>query len=224
MIKIILGSFVLATSIFAVDLQNDGVEISYKNGKDEDKTVVVKRDKPNECIGVKFDPTVVYGGKGQAADSVNENCKRAFVTYMGKISPMKYSDKVETYGEVEVLEFIEKSKSNKNMLLIDSRTENWFYHETIPSAINVPYVYTKKSQYPDEFKEYLETFGVKEVNGKYDFTNAKVLLLFCNGAWCGQSPESLKELIAIGYPEEKLKWYRGGMQSWLSLGLTTVKP
>lgn len=224
MIKIILGSFVLATSIFAVDLQNDGVEIKFKNSKDEEKTVVVKRDKPNECIGVKFDPTVVYGGKGQAADSVNENCKRAFVTYMGKISPIKYSDKVETYGEVEVLEFIEKSKSNKNMLLIDSRTENWFYHETIPSAINVPYVYTKKSQYPDEFKEYLETFGVKEVNGKYDFTNAKELLLFCNGAWCGQSPESLKELIAIGYPEEKLKWYRGGMQSWLSLGLTTVKP
>ena len=224
MIKIILGSFVLATSIFAVDLQNDGVEIKFKNSKDEEKTVVVKRDKPNECIGVKFDPTVVYGGKGQAADSVNENCKRAFVTYMGKISPMKYSDKVETYGEVEVLEFIEKSKSNKNMLLIDSRTENWFYHETIPSAINVPYDYTKKSQYPDEFKEYLETFGVKEVNGKYDFTNAKELLLFCNGAWCGQSPESLKELIAIGYPEEKLKWYRGGMQSWLSLGLTTVKP
>lgn len=224
MIKIILGSFVLATSIFAVDLQNDGVEVKFKNSKDEEKTVVVKRDKPNECTEVKFDPTVVYGGKGQAADSVSENCKRAFVTYMGKISPMKYSDKVETYGEVEVLEFIEKSKSNKNMLLIDSRTENWFYHETIPSAINVPYVYTKKSQYPDEFKEYLETFGVKEVNGKYDFTNAKVLLLFCNGAWCGQSPESLKELIAIGYPEEKLKWYRGGMQSWLSLGLTTVKP
>lgn len=224
MIKIILGSFVLATSIFAVDLQNDGVEITYKNGNDEEKTVVIKRDKPNECVGVKFDPTVVYGGKGQASDSVNENCKRAFVTYMGKISPIKYSDKVETYGEVEVLEFIEKAKNNKNMLLIDSRTENWFYHETIPSAINVPYLYTKKSQYPDEFKEYLEIFGVKEVNGKYDFTNAKELLLFCNGAWCGQSPESLKELIAIGYPEEKLKWYRGGMQSWLSLGLTTVKP
>ena len=224
MLKIMLGSLVLASSIFAVDLQTNGVEVTYKNSKDEDKNITISRVKPEICAEVKFDPTVVYGGKGQAANSVNENCKRAFVTYMGKISPMKYSDKVETYGEVEVLEFIEKSKSNKNMLLIDSRTENWFYHETIPSAINVPYVYTKKSQYPDEFKEYLETFGVKEVNGKYDFTNAKELLLFCNGAWCGQSPESLKELIAIGYPEEKLKWYRGGMQSWLSLGLTTVKP
>ena len=224
MIKIILGSFVLASSIFAVDLQTNGVEITYKNGNDEDKTVTIKRDKPAECAEVKFDPKVVYGGKGQASDSVNANCKKAFVTYMGKISPIKYSEKVETYGEVEVLEFIEKAKNNKNMLLIDSRTENWFYHETIPSAINVPYVYTKKSQYPDEFSEYLEIFGVKQVDGKYDFTNAKELLLFCNGAWCGQSPESLKELIAIGYPEEKLKWYRGGMQSWLSLGLTTIKP
>ncbi|RKZ91616.1 MAG: rhodanese-like domain-containing protein, partial [Gammaproteobacteria bacterium] len=26
------------------------------------------------------------------------------------------------------------------------------------------------------------------------------------------------------YPVYKLKWYRGGMQSWVSLGLTTVKP
>lgn len=224
MIKIILGSFVLASSIFAVDLQNEGVQATYKNGNDEQKTITIKREKPAECAEVKFDPKVVYGGNSQASDSVNPNCKRAFVTYMGKIAPMKYSENVETYGEVEVLEFIEKAKSNKNMLLVDSRTENWFYHETIPTAVNIPYLYTKKSQYPDEFKEYLEILGVKEVAGKYDFTNAKEILLFCNGAWCGQSPESIKELIAIGYPEKKIKWYRGGMQSWLSLGLTTVKP
>ncbi len=82
----------------------------------------------------------------------------------------------------------------------------------------------KQSQYPDEFKEYLEILGVKITGDKYDFKNVKEILLFCNGAWCGQSPESMKALIAIGYPEEKLKWYRGGIQSWLSLGLTTVKP
>jgi rhodanese-related sulfurtransferase len=224
MLKIILGSFVLASSIFAVDLQTNGVEVTYKNSKDEAKTITVKREKKEECKGVNFDPKVVYGGNGQAADSVDANCKRAFVTYMGKISPIKYSDKVETFGEVEVLEFIEKAKDNKNMLLVDSRTENWFYHETIPSAVNVPFIYLKQSQYPDEFEEYLEILGVKKVDGKYNFTNAKEILLFCNGAWCGQSPESMKALIEIGYPEEKLKWYRGGIQSWLSLGLTTVKP
>lgn len=45
MIKIILGSLVLATSIFAVDLQTDGVEVKFKNSKDEEKTVVIKREK-----------------------------------------------------------------------------------------------------------------------------------------------------------------------------------
>ena len=224
MIKIILGSLVLATSIFAVDLQNDGVEVKYKNSKDEEKTVVIKREKKEECKDVGFDPKVVYGGEHQAAESVKADCKRAFVTYMGKIAPIKYSDKVETFGEVEVLDFIEKAKTDKNMMLVDSRTENWFYHETIPSAVNIPYIYMKQSQYPDEFEEYVEMLGVKKVNGKYDFSNAKTILMFCNGAWCGQSPESMKALTAIGYPEEKLKWYRGGMQSWLSLGLTTVKP
>ena len=29
-------------------------------------------------------------------------------------------------------------------------------------------------------------------------------------------------MIALGYPAHKLKWYRGGMQDWKSLGLTTV--
>ena len=224
MIKIILGSFILASSIFAIDLQSEGVEVTYKNSKDENKTITIKRDKPPECSEVKFDPKVVFGGDVQAADSVNPNCKRSFVTYMGKILPMKFSKDVETYGELEVLDFIEKAKSDKNLLLVDSRTENWYYQGTIPSAFNIPYTYTKKSQYPQEFDEYIAQLGVKVKNGKYDFTNAKTILLFCNGIWCGQSPETMKELIAIGYPENKIKWYRGGMQSWLSLGFTTVKP
>ena len=224
MLKIILGSFVLSASLFAVDLQSEGVEVTYKNAKDEEKNIVIKREKNAECKDVAFDPKVVFGGNSQAADSVKANCKRAFVTYMGKIAPIKYSDKVETFGEVEVLEFIDKAQTNKNMILVDSRTEDWFFLETIPTAINIPYLYLKQSQYPQESKEYLEILGVKIINGKYDFKNAKTILMFCNGVWCGQSPEAMKELIAIGYPEEKLKWYRGGMQSWLSLGFTTMKP
>ena len=56
MLKIIIGSFVLASSIFAVDLQNDGVEIKIKNSNDEAKTLIIKREKPQECLGVIFDP------------------------------------------------------------------------------------------------------------------------------------------------------------------------
>ena len=221
MFKIFLGSFVVASSILAADLQTTGVEVTLENGK---KSVVKREAKPKECETVAFDPKDIFGGVHQAASGVSENCKRSFVTYFGKISPMKAAENIDTYGEVEVLDFIEKSKNNKNLLLVDTRTENWYNHETIATAVNVPYVYMKKSQYPDEFEEALETFGVEKKDGKYDFTNAKTLLMFCNAIWCGQSPEAMKELISVGYPQEKMKWYRGGMQSWLSVGLTTIKP
>ncbi|WP_419678267.1 rhodanese-like domain-containing protein [Aliarcobacter lanthieri] len=221
MFKIFLGSIVVATTLFSADLQATGVEVTLENGK---KITIKREAKPKECENIAFDPKDVFGEVNQASKNINENCKRSFVTYFGKIAPMKAAENIDTYGELEVLEFIEKAKKDKNLLFIDSRTENWYNHQTIPSAVNVPYLYTKKSQYPDEFEEALEIFGVEIKNGKYDFTNAKTLLMFCNGAWCGQSPEAMKELIAIGYPQEKMKWYRGGLQSWLSLGLTTIKP
>ncbi|MGD9409318.1 MAG: rhodanese-like domain-containing protein, partial [Thiohalocapsa sp.] len=41
---------------------------------------------------------------------------------------------------------------------------------------------------------------------------------------CPQSTANLQTLANMGYPVHKLKWYRGGMQDWVSVGLTTVKP
>jgi rhodanese-related sulfurtransferase len=49
-------------------------------------------------------------------------------------------------------------------------------------------------------------------------------VFYCNGPWCGQAPTNIKQLLALGYPAHKLKWYRGGMQDWKMLGLTTVPP
>jgi hypothetical protein len=31
-------------------------------------------------------------------------------------------------------------------------------------------------------------------------------------------------LLKFGYPAEKIKWFRGGMQTWEVLGFNTVKP
>ena len=64
--------------------------------------------------------------------------------------------------------------------------------------------------------------GVKEREGRYDFSQAKILVLFCNGAWCSQSVTMITDLMKLGYPAEKLKWYRGGMHDWLSLSMTTA--
>jgi len=58
----------------------------------------------------------------------------------------------------------------------------------------------------------------------YGISLTPKLLLYCNGPWCGQSPTNIRTLLTLGYPAHKIKWYRGGMQAWESLGLTTVKP
>ncbi len=58
----------------------------------------------------------------------------------------------------------------------------------------------------------------------WDFSECKELVLWCNGPHCGQSPRAIKGLIKLGYPEEKLAYFRGGMQTWQLWGLTIVTP
>ena len=67
-------------------------------------------------------------------------------------------------------------------------------------------------------------FGAAKGASGWDFSKAKTLVLFCNGIWCPQSSINIKTLVKLGYPADKIKWYRGGMQDWFSVGLTTVKP
>ena len=75
-------------------------------------------------------------------------------------------------------------------------------------------------------------FNIKSLFGKarserslnWNFGKAKELLLWCNGPWCDQSPRAIRNLLALGYPAEKLRYYRGGMQDWMVLGLTVTVP
>jgi rhodanese-related sulfurtransferase len=59
---------------------------------------------------------------------------------------------------------------------------------------------------------------------QWDFSGAKTVILWCNGSWCGQSPRAIRGMIKHGYPKDKIKYYRGGMQAWQALGLTTIVP
>lgn len=71
----------------------------------------------------------------------------------------------------------------------------------------------------------LRSFGVAQgKNTVMDFSRAKDLLLWCNGPWCDQSPRAIKGLLRVGYPPHKICYYRGGMQMWMLMGLTTVVP
>ena len=135
---------------------------------------------------------------------------------------------METIGELEVIDYLKKmSGGDDSILVIDSRTPDWAARGTIPGSVNIPW--TKLNVVggadPLTIAEILENqFGAKETGETWDFSDAKTLVLFCNGMWCGQSPNNIKALLKLGYPADKIKWYRGGMQDWEILGLSTVQP
>jgi rhodanese-related sulfurtransferase len=161
------------------------------------------------------------------------------------IRPERADPRVETIGEVELFDFIETELRDGNGVLIDARTPSWFQKGTIPGSINIPFtVFTKEAEDPT-MVGLIEKFGgvPREEPGavtrmmeelgwtdshllteKWDFTGAKTLVLWCNGPTCGQSPRAVKGLLNAGYPPEKLRYYRGGMQMWQLFGLTTVVP
>ncbi len=142
------------------------------------------------------------------------------------IQPADLGSGVETIAELEVIDYLDRmAKGDDSILLIDSRTPKWVAKGTIPGAINIPWtkLNAAKGADPLSISEILiDTFGAKEIEGLWDFREAKTLILFCNGMWCGQSPNNIENLLRFGYPANKIKWYRGGMQDWELLGLTTT--
>ncbi|MDK1119182.1 MAG: rhodanese-like domain-containing protein [Anaerolineae bacterium] len=144
------------------------------------------------------------------------------------IQPIVLAPGIETLGESEIIAYLMKmSAGDSSIMVIDSRTPDWVQKGTIPGAVNIPWTALNpaKGADPLSISEILEDrFGAKSLEGLWDYTDAKTLVMFCNGVWCGQSPNNIKNLLKFGYPPHKIKWYRGGMQSWYSLGLTTVKP
>ena len=142
------------------------------------------------------------------------------------IQPAVLAPGVETIAEVEVLGYLSKMNAgDTTILVIDSRTPDWVKKGTIPGAVNIPWTALNpaKGADPISIGEILvDQFGVKEMEGLWDYSGAKTLVMFCNGMWCGQSPNNIKNLLKFGYPADKIKWYRGGMQDWEILGLSTV--
>ncbi|HIO92771.1 MAG TPA: rhodanese-like domain-containing protein [Leucothrix mucor] len=156
------------------------------------------------------------------------------------IQPMVIAEGVETIGELEFLDYlVQKSDGDDALAIIDSRTTDWVLVSTIPGTTNVPWislsrevgvtaakmisVLTKrfgvKVTNEDTVEELFNTDKLSEV---LDFSEAKTLVLYCNGPWCEQSPINIRSLLHLGYPAEKIKYFRDGMQGWVGLGFPTV--
>ena len=143
------------------------------------------------------------------------------------IQPSELAPSVKTVGELEVLYFLKKiSDGDASMMVIDSRTPAWVEKGIIPGTVNIPWdtLNIGKSDPAAVQKILANQLNVKRDEDFWNFNSAKTLVMFCNGPWCGQSSTTIEGLLKIGYPAHKIIWYRGGMQDWESLGLTTVKP
>jgi rhodanese-related sulfurtransferase len=143
------------------------------------------------------------------------------------IQPMHMPGGVETIGELDLIDYLRRaSAGDDEVLVIDARTPDWTARGTIPGSVNVPYTRLDSPKAtPMDVAELLEfDFGAVRREGFWSFGAAKTLVFFDNGPWCGQAPTNIKALLDLGYPASKLKWYRGGLQVWEALGLTTVRP
>jgi rhodanese-related sulfurtransferase len=148
------------------------------------------------------------------------------------VQPANIAQGVDTVGELEVLGYLKRiSSGDRTVMVVDSRTPEWIIRGTIPGSVNIPWNKINMdvegsfeiAAEANTLADILQTqFGAQLVEGKWDFRNAKTLVMFCNGIWCPQSSANIKTLLGLGYPAYKLKWYRGGMQDWVSVGLTTV--
>lgn len=176
-----------------------------------------------KSIEIKHDGAMVEIMRDQ--DRANQIQEFYRPTYRGKIQPMHpfAPHDVETIGELEVLDYLKKvSAGDESILVIDSRTPAWVKKSgMIPGAVNIPFTQFRDTEDARDVME--DEFDVF-IGDTFDFSAAKTLVMYCNGVWCGQSPTAIKKLLAMGYPAAKIKYYRGGMQSWKSLGLTTVDP
>ena len=225
------ASLLLFLTLLITIAQSKGVEFSgimteHHYSKKETQHILVKRKIPAECKKQEFITNQMVWEGDYAHSKVPEACKSTFVHTTGSLQPMKLHPELETFGELETLEFIQQMQTRNDMLLIDSRKKKWYDYMTIPGAINMPFHYFKyREEYEFEFEYALRHMGVRIIDdeGHYDFNGAKTILLFCNGPWCSQSPKMIYALIEAGYPPSKIKWYRGGMQSWLGAGLTSTK-
>ncbi|WP_246032370.1 rhodanese-like domain-containing protein [Thalassobius vesicularis] len=125
------------------------------------------------------------------------------------VQPMSPAEGVTTIGELELLEMLQ----DPEVVVMDSRTPEWFANGSIPGAVNVPYT---------QVIDYLGELGCEPDFDGWDCAAPKRVALFCNGNWCGQSPTAIRNMIEAGYPADHISYYRGGMQAWRLLGLTVT--
>ena len=139
------------------------------------------------------------------------------------VQPFQPVKGIETYGELELIDFLKQEVSNNRGVLVDARLPKWYKQGTIPGAINLPFSILNPNTSNQYLEQVLPILGAKKDGAKWNFDSAQKLVVFDNGPWDQQGTRAMQHLVKIGYPKDKIKYYRGGMQYWQILGFKVLK-
>ncbi|WP_323779661.1 rhodanese-like domain-containing protein [Thalassovita sp.] len=175
----------------------------------EDKPVNITRDTASVTIPLTDGTAEIrrIGDNDHRIDDDWGRTSRACPPFC--IQPQSPAPGVTTIGELELIALLQ----DPEVVVMDSRTPEWFEGGSIPGAINVPYT---------QVIDHLGELGCDIDFDGYVCENPTRVALFCNGNWCGQSPTAIRNMIEAGFPADHIYYYRGGMQAWRLLGLTVT--
>ncbi|MCB1764419.1 MAG: rhodanese-like domain-containing protein, partial [Gammaproteobacteria bacterium] len=55
------------------------------------------------------------------------------------VQPMSVDPDVQTIGELELIDYLQRADAGEDVLIIDSRTPDWTADGTIPGSMNIPW-------------------------------------------------------------------------------------
>jgi rhodanese-related sulfurtransferase len=119
------------------------------------------------------------------------------------VQPIRAAEGVETIGELELIETVKDPR----VLLVDARPKSWYVLESLPGSVNIPEKITRSAKAKQKLLRLL---------------GDKTLIVYGNGMWSPEASRFITNMLHLGYPADKLRYYRDGLQGWKLLGLTTV--
>ncbi len=151
---------------------------------------------------------VVKNAKGE--DTVITRVMTPCAKNKGWLQPMVPVPGVHPVGEIEVL----NAMNDRDALLVDMREPEGRANGTIGGSVHIEYM---------EVADRLNELGCSKVAGKWDCSKAKKVYAFCNGPVCPQSSTAIVAMTRVGFPADRIYYYRGGMLDWTALGFPVVK-
>jgi rhodanese-related sulfurtransferase len=134
------------------------------------------------------------------------------------IAPELAAVGIETVVEPQVLDFLIESAGRNKGLLIDARLPADRAMGYIPGSVIIPHTILENDN--DTRKDVLKALGARAFDDIYNFNDAQNLMIYDGGPSQNDAGLLISYLLEVGYPPEKLSYYRGGMQVWSVLALT----